>query len=302
VTSYFDLLYELNVARFPIFWEGIESGQFLMDRFIPHYLVFQILPPNVTVSSHDLDILNIKEIENRIGRDAEAEKVYGNHLFNYGVYYQWRNDIPAAERHYRDSLKLYPHDTRALNNLGAILAQTGREQEAFEKFSEAFRIDPNDPTSNHNVGQALMDRGKIKEATLYFRRAIAYGQPAFEDCLNLGVCYASSGKNELAAKFLKKALDLQPDSPEALSSLGVVYLRLKETESAKKLLESVVELEPDNAENWYNLSCLQALEGDLSSSSASLEKALTLDHNKTCKMASKDHLLAPLLNSLLKNN
>ncbi len=296
--SYFKLFYEMNVSKFPIFWEGIESNQLLMDQFVPHHLVFQILPAGEKVSSDVSDVPNAVEIGERIGHDLAAGRIYGNHLFNYGVYYQWNNDIAAAERFYEDSLRLYPNDSRALNNIGAILAERGEEDEAFEKFLAAFRANPDDAASNHNVGQAFLNRGEARKAVPYFRRAISSDVPSFEDYHNLGLCYADMGKNRKAAEMFQEALRLKPDSPEVLSSLGVVYLRLRETESARKLLKTAVELEPDNAQNWYNFACLQALEGDRTGSSGSLGKALSLDYKDIYDLASNDPRMSPILDSL----
>jgi Tfp pilus assembly protein PilF len=297
--SYFKLFYEMNISSFPIFWEGIESNQLLMDRFVPYHPVFRILPPGEKVPSDVSDVPNAAEIGERIGHDLAAGRIYGNHLFNYGVYYQWHKDFAAAERFYEDSLRLYPNDSRALNNIGAILAQRGEDDEAFEKFLAAFRANPNDAASNHNVGQAFLNRGEARKAVPYFRRAISSDAPKFEDYHNLGLCYADMGRNRLAAEMLREALQLKPDFPEALSSLGVVYLRLKETESARKLLKMAIEIEPDNAQNWYNFACLQTLEGDTHGSSDSLRKALSLDYKAIYDLASRDPRLSPVLDSLL---
>jgi Tfp pilus assembly protein PilF len=299
VNSYFKRLYDLNVPEFSMFWEGIESNQLLMERFVPHKLVFQILPPGQDPDSVPCEIMSTAEIEERIGHDLAAGRIYGNHLFSYAVYYQWHNDRGAAERYYRDALKLYPRDARALNNIGALLAESGKDDEAFEKFLLAFRLGPDDPTSNHNVGQMLLNRGEVRKAIPYFRRAIASDTPGFEDYHSLGLCWADLGKNKQAVEMFKKALLLKPDSPEALSSLGVAYLRLKETQNAAKLLKMAVELEPGSVENWYNFACLQALEGNVSGSTESLRKALSLNYQKAYALASKDPEMVPILDSLL---
>ena len=297
--SFFKRFYDLNISEFPIFWEGIESNQLLMERFIPYHLVFRILPTDREPDWQPEGTPNAEEIGERIGHDLASGRIYANHIFNYAVYYQWHNDMLAAERYYKDTLRLYPHDSRVLNNLGALLAGRGDDDEAFEKFLEAYRLNPGDPTSNHNVGQAFLNRGEFLQAIPYFRRAIASDTPGFEDYYGLGLCWASLGRNEEAAEMFEKALRLRPQSPEALSSLGVAYLRLRETQSAEKLLKMAIEIEPNNVENWYNFACAKALEGDVSGSAESLRKALTLDYQKTYDFASKDPRMASILDSLL---
>jgi Flp pilus assembly protein TadD len=298
--SYFKLFYHLNNARFPIFWEGIEANHMMIEQFVPRDFVFQIIPPGQSGASVSPRFLNAAEIKKRIDSDIAAGKVYGNHIFNYGVYSQWHNDTFAAMRHFQDSLELRPDDARALNNIGVILSGQGKKSEASEKFLAAYLANPGDATSNHNVGQVLLDRGEFRKAILHFQAAIALDPGNFEDYYDLGLCYAGLGKNASAADMLKKAVQIKPDSPVALSSLGVIYLRRGETESANKLLKLAVELEPGNAENWYNYACLQALKGDQTGSAGSLSKALTLDYKKTYTLASKDPRVSPILQRLLK--
>ncbi|MBI5118322.1 DUF2723 domain-containing protein [Candidatus Poribacteria bacterium] len=300
--SYFKLFYQLNYARFPIFWEGIEANHMMIEQFVPRDFAFQIVPLGQSGASVSPRFLNAAEIKKRIDSDIAAGKVYGNHIFNYGVYSQWRNDTPAAMRYFQDSLELRPDDARALNNIGVILSDQGKRSEASEKFLAAYLANPGDATSNHNVGQVLLDRNELRKAILHFQAAIALDPGNFEDYYDLGLCYAGLGKTAPAVNMLKKALMIKPDSAMALSSLGVIYLRRGETESASKLLKTAIDLEPGNAENWYNYACLQALRGDQTGSAGSLSKALSLDFEKTYALASKDPRISPILQRLPRQN
>ena len=299
--AYLKRFYELNSAEFPIFWEGFETNQLLNERFEPCGLVFQVIAPGEEIGSQCSRPPSAFSIAEKIEYDFAAGRVYGNHFFSFGVFYQWHNDMANAERFYGDAIKLYPEDSRALNNIGAILAEQGKADEAFEKFLAAFRLNPNDPASNHNVGQALLDRGKAREALPYFQRAMTLDSGNFEDYHSAGLCYSAVGKNNDAIGMFQKALEIKPGSPESLSSLGVVYLRLRETGNAEKLLLAAVEIEPENAENWYNLACLRAIEGDKSGAAESLKKALSLNYNRIYELGSRDSHIIPILESLPDN-
>jgi len=300
--SYFKQFYELNSAEFPIFWEGIESNQLLIERFEPCGLLFRIAPAEEKSASSCAGPPSLAELERKTGGDLAAGKIYGNHVFNFGIFYQLREDTDRAVDYYEQALALYPKDARPLNNIGAMLAEAGDTEAAFEKFRVAFALDPDDPTSNHNVGQVLLDRGQAKEATPYFERAIRLDPGNFEDYYDLGLCYSTVGRNKLALEMLKKALTIRPKSIEAISSLGVVYLRLDETKNAEKLLKVAVQIEPDNAENWYNLACLRSVEGNDSQASANLVRALNLDQQGIYMLASKDPRMSPLLKKLVESS
>jgi tetratricopeptide (TPR) repeat protein len=299
--SYFKEFHKLNLSSFPIFWEGIEVNQLLLDRFEPSGLVFRIGPSEDHVDCAGSQVPNAADLVARIERDPAAGKIYGNHFFNVGIFYHWHNDTPQALGYYEDALQLYPDDERPLNNIGAILAAEGKVDEAFSKVEAALRLNPYNPSSNRNAALVLMDRGKAREAIPLFRRAIAGSPGNFEDYYSLGICYSSIGKNRKAVTMLRKALEIQPDSPVALSSLGVIYLRLKETQNAEKLLKTAVEIEPDNAENWYNLACLHAMENNEFAAIQSLAKALTYDSNRVYELGAKDPRISTILESLTKS-
>jgi len=296
--AYFRKLYELNSDKFPIFWEGIEANQLLIERFRPYEYVFYILPPGRRTSFQSRFPPSAEKIMERTGHDTATGKVYGNHFFNYGLYYHMHNDNAKAERYYEDSLKLNPHDARALNNIGSLIAERGDNEEAFERFLKAFHANPNDAASNHNIGEILLSRGNAQKAVPFFRRAIQADPGNFRDYHGLGLAYADRGNNRRAVEMLEKALKLEPESAETLASLGVAYLRLHDTKNARKFLKTAVQLDPDDAENWYNMACLQVLENDISGSSDSLKKALSLNHTAIYDLASKDPRLSPVLDSL----
>ena len=296
--SYFKKFYELNSDDFPIFWEGIEANHSLLERFEPCGLVFRINPSGGGVDSECPEPPNSHEIGANIDHDPAAGKVYGKHLFNYGFFHQRHGDIAKATGYYEEALSLRPDDARPLNNIGAMLAEQGKTDEAFEKFRAALKRDPSNPMSNHNVGQILLDRGDAEEAIPYFERAIAVDPGNFEDYYSLGLCYASTGRNRRSAEILEKALEIKPGSYEVLSSLGVVYLRLNETQNAEKLLKTAVRIEPDSADNWYNLACLNAMEGDESGAAESLAKAISLDKERTYMLGAKDPRISRILESL----
>ncbi|RJP21310.1 MAG: DUF2723 domain-containing protein [Candidatus Abyssobacteria bacterium SURF_5] len=294
--------HQANVSRFPFFWEGSESNHFLIERFVPYKFVFQILPPGPTVEGNQFIFLDYNNVKQITKGDAAAGEVYGNHFFNYAVFYQWHNDILNSLRYYQEALLLNPRDTRALNNVGALLYEQNNAQEGFTSFHSAFRIDPNDPVSNHNVGQALLLRNEVSRAIPFFRRAIKFAPSNFEDHYSLGLCYASLANNKRASKSFQKALLLKPDSAEALSSLGVLYLRLHDLQQSEKYLSQAVESDPNNCENWYNLACLHMMNGKSSAAASALEKALALGPAKTASLVEKDKKMLPLFNSLQHKN
>jgi serine/threonine-protein kinase len=69
------------------------------------------------------------------------------------------HDLLEAAGCFRSVLALQPRSAVAANNLGAVLARLGREEEAVECFRLALRHHPTDVSSRSNFGSAIYRRG-----------------------------------------------------------------------------------------------------------------------------------------------
>jgi tetratricopeptide (TPR) repeat protein len=84
-----------------------------------------------------------------------------------------------AEQAMRQSLRL--QSTRgALNNLGALLRISGREQEAAPVFEQALRVGADDAGLRLNLGNALRRLGRPDEARKHFERANELSRAALQ--------------------------------------------------------------------------------------------------------------------------
>ena len=82
-----------------------------------------------------------------------------------------RNDLSKAEECYRESIRT-EDGWNARLNLGVLLGETGRADEALEHLTAAQQIGPNVPECNHALGAALADRGDFSRAVPFLERAI----------------------------------------------------------------------------------------------------------------------------------
>jgi Flp pilus assembly protein TadD len=127
----------------------------------------------------------------------------------------WRSPITL----WQDAAAKSPHKARPFNNLGALLGEAGRMEEAIPALYQAARLRPNDA----------------------------------EPFVNLGAALASAGRMEEAAGVLSKVVRLQPDSPDALNNLGIVLKDTGRLDEAIAALSESVRIKPDHAKAHYNL-------------------------------------------------
>jgi Flp pilus assembly protein TadD len=117
------------------------------------------------------------------GRVGDAEKLYGQVLAlapgnavatHYLGMATWhRGDLPEAERLMRASIGASGAIPDFHNNLGLLLRDTGRVDEAIDCYRRALELDPGWVAAYNNMGLALESSGRWPEACESYRAAIA---------------------------------------------------------------------------------------------------------------------------------
>src|SRR5436853_535048 len=78
----------------------------------------------------------------------------------------------GARRRWR-ALALKPDYAEAHNNLGNVLTQQDKHDEALASFERALAINPNYAAPHSNSGMTLLAQGRIEQAMTNLRRALA---------------------------------------------------------------------------------------------------------------------------------
>lgn len=131
----------------------------------------------------------------------------------------WQNGFTV----FQHALSVTRDNYVADNDLGELLAQRGRLEEAAEHFASALEINPRFAHARHNMGMMLVQRGKLDEAIQEFSKAVEI-DPRFADAYNkLGAALASKGRLDEAAADFAKAIEIDPTYASAHANLGSLY-------------------------------------------------------------------------------
>ncbi|MGA2139448.1 MAG: tetratricopeptide repeat protein [Verrucomicrobiia bacterium] len=142
-----------------------------------------------------------------------------------GIAFQQSGRVQEAIERYEHALRLKPDYADAHYNLGTVLEQAGRFQDAIGHFEQALRIKPDYATAHNNLGIALRQLDRIQEAIGHFEQALRI-KPDFATAhYNLGVALEQMGKVREAITHYEHAERINPDFTEARTALKRLQAR-----------------------------------------------------------------------------
>ncbi|OBQ02893.1 MAG: hypothetical protein AN482_20390 [Anabaena sp. LE011-02] len=137
-------------------------------------------------------------------------------------------------------MQLNPKYAISYNNLGIVLRNQKKLDEAIIAYKKAIELDPKDATAYNNFGNALSDQKKLDEAVAAYQKAIELDPKSAKAYNNLGVSLSDQKKLEqaIAAYY---------------NNLGVSLSDQKKLEQAIAAYQKAIELDPKNAIAYNNL-------------------------------------------------
>ena len=172
-----------------------------------------------------------------------------------------RRDIKAATGHLEKAVEIAPRFSAAWNHLGTIAYQTQRYAEAEKYFRTALECDPDSYAPLVNLGGVLINLQRLEEALQYNRHAVLKQSADALANSQLGMTYLMLGDSALAEKHLLAAVRLDPahfSRPQLF--LAELYLRRGDRAAAAAQLESFLRAHPDSPEAPRLRALLAALQ------------------------------------------
>jgi tetratricopeptide (TPR) repeat protein len=105
---------------------------------------------------------------------------------------------------YRRALELDPHHAGAHINLGRLLHEAGRLEDALGHYRLALQAHPDDSTAAFDLAIALEDVGRTNEAIHAYEQAIRSDPKLADAYFNLARLYEITGKRAAALRYLSK--------------------------------------------------------------------------------------------------
>jgi predicted O-linked N-acetylglucosamine transferase (SPINDLY family) len=236
-------------------------------------------------------------------------------LLQQGLQEHQSGQFERAERNYRTILGKNPKHADALNLLGMLLAQTGRDEEGAEMMRRAIALAPNFAPLHANLGETYRRQKKYDQALSSLKRAIALdprmpdaqnnlsatfadmghwdeslaaaqkalaARPGFASAeFNLGNALAGLGRHEEAIGAFRRALAIQPAFADALINLGTALQKALRIDEAIAVFVEATRVNPDSEQAFNNLAVLLEARGRADEAMAAYGMALRINPRNT---------------------
>ena len=199
---------------------------------------------------------------------------------NLGYLLRNQGRIEEAMEHYHKAIQINPNFSEAQFNLGLALAAQSRFDEAIESFRKAIQINPNSFEALNNLGNALAAQGRFEEAIKDYRRAIQINPNYCEAQYNLGNALAAKGRFEEAIKDYRRAIQINPNYCEAQYNLGNALAAKGRFEEAIENYRKAIQINPNFSEALDNLGNALAAKGRFDEAIENYRKAIQINPNR----------------------
>jgi Tfp pilus assembly protein PilF len=138
----------------------------------------------------------------------------------------WKSgDLDRAHMAFEESLALDSTNVKTLLNLGRVLLDQGKPEDAFARISTAVQIDTNSAEVRRMMGRVESVRGQRDSAIVSYRIALSIDPSDSWSMNNLGLLLIEQGRYEEALPPLARAVEIRPEAPAFANNLGVALER-----------------------------------------------------------------------------
>ena len=187
-----------------------------------------------------------------------------------------RKQWSEAEQCFREVSHFEPDYADAHNNLGNVLKEQGKLDEAVASYTRAQMIESDNADIHYNLGTTLQKKGKLDEAVASYTRALQIRPDYVKAHCDLGGSLKEQGKLDEAVASYTRALQIKPDYAEAHNNLGNALQEQGKLDEAAANFTRALQIKPDYAEAHNNLGNTLREQGKLDEAVASYTRALQI--------------------------
>jgi protein O-mannosyl-transferase len=184
--------------------------------------------------------------------------------------------VDEAVTHFRKAMEIQPDDAGIHNNLGNALLRKGQVVEAIGQYEEALRLRPDFAEAHYNLGSVLLQKGRVDEAITHFQKAVEIQPDDAGIHISLGNALLQKGRVDEAITHFQKAVEIQPDDAGTHNNLGNALYQKGQVDKAVTHYRKALEIQPGYAEARNNFGNTLLQKGQLDEAIAQFQRVLEI--------------------------
>ena len=208
----------------------------------------------------------------------------GNAALMEGIgdaYYSVKNFDKSLEI-YNKIRKVNERNITILSRIAEIYYQKGELDNAFEAYRKITTIEPateNARVAYLNMGNILDDAHRFEEAIEAYQKALSISPKDDATYYNLGIAYKHAGKPELAVASWKKAAELDANDPNPATAIADYYYERGFYDLAEPEYRRIIERWPQLQEPHFKMGTMYYKRGNYDYALNAYGKVIELDPN-----------------------
>jgi tetratricopeptide (TPR) repeat protein len=150
-------------------------------------------------------------------------------------------------------------DARILSRIAEIYYEKGDLGNAYDYYKKITVMEPaseNARIAYINMGNIMDDAQRYEEAIESYKKALLISPKDDAALYNLGIAYKHAGRIELAIEVWKKAAELNPDNPRPLLAIADFYYEKKYMDMAMDEYQKILRRWPNIQDAHFNLGAV----------------------------------------------
>jgi tetratricopeptide (TPR) repeat protein len=174
-----------------------------------------------------------------------------------GTIYYHRENLDAAEHHFREAVSLKPTEPKYLYNLGLILLKRKKNEEGLTYFQRAIDSGSGDPQIYRYIAESFDNLGMHDNAVAALEKAVRVRPDDADSLFQLADLYYKRGQLSQAEDLYRKIIRSTPadsSTENALVNLGLILDDQERYSEAVEVLQKAISLNPKNDSALFNLA------------------------------------------------
>lgn len=188
--------------------------------------------------------------------------------------------IDEAMSHCRRAIELEPQQANSYKNLGDCLVGLERLDEAMDAYADAYELNADSVELCSAIGRVWSETNDFGEASSWYDRALQLDENYLPARCGLATIMSQNGNSDQALEILLPMLEDNPDNIELLETLGDICWEAGDAERAIEHLRHARDLQPQRAALLTRIARIQSSAGDVTEAEA--EYMAALEQNPLC--------------------